>query len=284
MRDDSDVDIELTRDARAFATRTQAFLAERVQRNVLATVLADSLRGRFDAHPPLFARVEDRGRLVAVVMRTPPWPLLASERAGCAAGLLLERWLAEDPLVPGVAAEGPAARAIAAAWIARTGGCARRSMREAMHLLEEVEDPPRPAAGRLRPAGPEDRELLVGWERAFVAEAGTGVAGEAGRVVAARLAAGRQYVWEDGEPVCTLALSAPIAGTVRIGLVYTPPRARRRGYAGSAVAAACRRCLDAGAQRCMLFTDLANPTSNRIYASVGFRRFADWEEHAFALP
>lgn len=29
----------------------------------------------------------------------------------------------------------------------------------------------------------------------------------------------------------------------------------------------------------MLFTDLANPTSNRIYAAVGFRRVADWEEH-----
>jgi predicted GNAT family acetyltransferase len=28
----------------------------------------------------------------------------------------------------------------------------------------------------------------------------------------------------------------------------------------------------------MLYTDLANPTSNRIYAAVGFRRFADWEE------
>jgi predicted GNAT family acetyltransferase len=32
----------------------------------------------------------------------------------------------------------------------------------------------------------------------------------------------------------------------------------------------------------MLFTDVANPTSNKIYASVGFRAFADWEEHAFA--
>jgi predicted GNAT family acetyltransferase len=33
----------------------------------------------------------------------------------------------------------------------------------------------------------------------------------------------------------------------------------------------------------MLFTDLANATSNKIYATVGFRRFADWEEYTF-LP
>ena len=31
----------------------------------------------------------------------------------------------------------------------------------------------------------------------------------------------------------------------------------------------------------MLFTDLANPTSNKIYAEVGYRRFADWDEHRF---
>ena len=34
-----------------------------------------------------------------------------------------------------------------------------------------------------------------------------------------------------------------------------------------------------GRRACTLFTDLANPTSNWIYADVGYRRFADWEEH-----
>jgi predicted GNAT family acetyltransferase len=63
--------------------------------------------------------------------------------------------------------------------------------------------------------------------------------------------------------------------------VYTPPHRRRRGYAGSAVAAASRRALAGGATTCMLFTDLANPTSNKIYAEVGYRRAGDWEEHAF---
>ena len=30
----------------------------------------------------------------------------------------------------------------------------------------------------------------------------------------------------------------------------------------------------------MLFTDLANPTSNKIYAEVGYRRTGAWEEIA----
>jgi uncharacterized protein len=31
----------------------------------------------------------------------------------------------------------------------------------------------------------------------------------------------------------------------------------------------------------VLFTDLANPTSNKIYAEVGYRRIADWEQREF---
>jgi predicted GNAT family acetyltransferase len=73
-----------------------------------------------------------------------------------------------------------------------------------------------------------------------------------------------------------------VAGVVRIGPVYTPPEARRRGYASSAVAAVSREALATGAHTCMLYTDLANPTSNKIYADVGYRRIAEWEERVFS--
>ena len=87
-------------------------------------------------------------------------------------------------------------------------------------------------------------------------------------------------VWEDGQPVSMIGVAPEVAGVVRIGPVYTPTHFRRRGYAGSAVAAASRRALVSGAARCMLYTDLDNPTSNKIYAEVGYRRLGDWEEIA----
>jgi predicted GNAT family acetyltransferase len=31
----------------------------------------------------------------------------------------------------------------------------------------------------------------------------------------------------------------------------------------------------------MPLTDLTNPTSNKIHAEVGYRRFGDWEEYVF---
>jgi len=153
-------------------------------------------------------------------------------------------------------------------------------MGQAMHLLREVIEPSPWPGGALRRAQHEDRALLIGWERAFVRDAGItpDAATEAERTIARRLDARSQFVWQDQAPVSTLAVSPAIAGTVRIGPVYTPPEHRRRGYASAAVAAACRDALGEGAQQCMLYTDLANPTSNRIYAAVGFRRFADWEE------
>ena len=208
-------------------------------------------------------------------MRTPPWTMLASGFDESAADRLIERWLSEDPSLPAVNGEPPTARAIARAWSRRTGRPTRCSLQEAMHQLSFVDDPPRPARGALRVANEEDRTLLVGWERAFVQEAGTGVAEEAPRTVAARLARGAQHVWDDGGPVSTLVLSPAVAGSVRIGPVYTPPERRCRGYATSAVAAAARSALASGALRCVLFTDLANPTSNRIYATVGFRRLGN---------
>lgn len=89
------------------------------------------------------------------------------------------------------------------------------------------------------------------------------------------LARERLFVWDDHGPASMVSLSPIVAGVTRLGPVYTPPELRRRGYASSAVAAASRRALAEGGRRCALFTDLSNPTSNKIYDDVGYRRIAD---------
>jgi predicted GNAT family acetyltransferase len=56
---------------------------------------------------------------------------------------------------------------------------------------------------------------------------------------------------------------------------YTPPQHRRRGY-GAAVTTACTHdALCGGAQHVVLFTDLANPTSNTLYQRLGYRPVSD---------
>jgi RimJ/RimL family protein N-acetyltransferase len=284
--------IEITRDPHEFAARTQEFLAARLERNVLATVLDNVLRtidrpaglsGDNRATPgPVFAIGSDpsTGQTVAAALRTPPWPMIASGFDDAKEGdELLERWLDQDPQLDGLGAEPPTATALTQAWRSQTGGMTDCVFREALHSLTVVRDPPRPTTGRLRRAIEDDRALLVEWEIQFGTESGHGQPTRAAANVDRRLAAGQQFIWDDGGPTSTLAHNVEIAGAVRIGPVYTPRRHRNRGYASAAVAALSRRLLTEGAERCLLFTDLANPTSNRIYASVGYVRFADWEQH-----
>ena len=102
--------------------------------------------------------------------------------------------------------------------------------------------------------------------------------------MARRLRDERLLVWDDDRVVSMVGTSPPVAGVVRLGPVYTPPETRRHGYATALVGEVSRRALAAGATKCMLYTDLANPTSNHIYQAVGYRRSNDAQEYRFSGP
>jgi predicted GNAT family acetyltransferase len=90
-------------------------------------------------------------------------------------------------------------------------------------------------------------------------------------------------LWEspDGTPVSMASVTPEVAGQVRVGPVYTPAPLRGHGYAGAATAEVSRAALDAGAKEVLLFTDLANPTSNGLYQRLGYRPVADFAVHEF---
>jgi predicted GNAT family acetyltransferase len=62
--------------------------------------------------------------------------------------------------------------------------------------------------------------------------------------------------------------------------VYTPPAQRGHGYGSAVTAAAARDILGCEAIPC-LYTDLANPTSNKIYQAIGFVPVSDRVEVRF---
>jgi predicted GNAT family acetyltransferase len=65
--------------------------------------------------------------------------------------------------------------------------------------------------------------------------------------------------------------------------VYTPPELRCKGYATSCVAELSRNILQSGKKFCMLYTDLANPTSNSIYMKIGYWPVCDSVQHTFEV-
>jgi predicted GNAT family acetyltransferase len=72
-----------------------------------------------------------------------------------------------------------------------------------------------------------------------------------------------------------------VAGQIRVAPVYTPAHLRGRGYAGAVTAEVSRAALAAGAAEVLLFTDLANPTSNALYQRIGYRAVADFAVYDF---
>ena len=74
---------------------------------------------------------------------------------------------------------------------------------------------------------------------------------------------------------------APIAHSITIGGVYTPPEHRRKGYATALVARLSQHLLGLGYQFVNLFTDLSNPTSNSIYCKIGYNPVCDFRMYAF---
>lgn len=83
-------------------------------------------------------------------------------------------------------------------------------------------------------------------------------------------------------PVAMAGVSGRTPSGARVGAVYTPPDRRRRGYASALVATLSQAQLDAGARFCFLFTDLANPTSNKIYQDIGYEPVCDVDEYRFS--
>ncbi|WP_433860043.1 GNAT family N-acetyltransferase [Streptomyces kronopolitis] len=192
-----------------------------------------------------------------------------------AADALVERLVAERSGIPGVTAGRAAAEAVSGAWRRRHGGTVTCVRRLRLHRLDRLIEPSPAPAGTARRATTADRDLLHAWFTAFAAEIG-GTPPADTRAADDRIAGGRCVLWESGgRPVSMACHTAPLAGAARIAPVHTPPELRGRGYAGAVTAAVSAAVRAGGTREVLLFTDLANPTSNALYRRLGYRPVED---------
>jgi len=288
-------------DLALFTERVRAFLGrEPVVHTVICGVLALAERDprQFESSS-WFTVSGPGGGLAGVAMRVPPYPVAITPMPDEALDVLVGLVATELPDVPGVAGPQPYVDRFAARWRQRTGAEPSVKRQTRLFRLDEVTPPvqadgpadgqprpaggqPRPAGGRLRPAAelPEYRELFAGWVRAFALEIDGEEPPEPAAFVQRLLNRGSLWVWCDPEPVSFASTTVPAYATTRVGLVYTPKELRGRGYASACVAAMSQNALDDGLAP-VLFTDLANPTSNRIYQQIGYRPVADFCEYTF---
>jgi uncharacterized protein len=255
-------------------------LADEARHNLLLGIVG-TLRDHPSFYPEHFLWLAGDDHVEGAAVRTPPYSLVLAQPRSPGALEALAAGIEHD--LPGVVGAQPEVEGFAHAWTARTGGAPRTVRGQGVYRLDRVEPAP-PVPGRMRDATAEDRAQLIAWWDAFSDEAlgddAVGFGSE--RAVDQRFEAesGGIAIWDDGGTVSFAAYGNPTPHGVRIGPVYTPPEHRRRGYASALTAAVSERLLHTY-RFCFLFTDLANPTSNRIYERIGYRRVCEAAEIAF---
>ncbi len=249
--------------------------------NTVPLTVLEALRqsgpDRYGDLPPVFGWHEpETGGIDAAFLQTPPFPVLLTSLPGGSAGSFVGLLTGGTVLPTGANVAGSDEAAIVSAWVAATGGSTSVHMRSRLFRLAGLEPPDPLPPGAARVAGQDDTDLLVDWSTAFVAETGSGGGGDQRKGVADRLSYRGFMLWEtDGVPVAMAGLTRNVGGVVRVGAVYTPPGHRRRGYGGAVTTAVSQAALDGGAAEVVLFTDLANPTSNALYQRLGYRPVGD---------
>ena len=239
--------------------------------------------------PPYLATVEDEGKLIVAAVMTPPFRLIVTSNQLDAFGeaplLLIHNLRDHGWPVPGVIGPTSLSDLFAQAWTSLTGEVSHLRTHERLFELTQV-IAPRPGPGQLRIATPDDIALVVRWIKAFQEQAlRTSISDEEALAWArTRIGNSEVYLWvlPDGAIVSLVGTTRPVSRVIGIGPVYTPPELRGQGYASRSVAALSQHLLDSGWERCSLFTDLSNPTSNSIYQQVGYQPVRDFNEYDFS--
>lgn len=274
---------ETTSDPNAFWELAGEFLlSDPVRHNMITTNVWSRRGGARAEEEPLFVAILDGDEVVGAAMRTKPFPLTTTPMSEQAVATLVEEvWpVAGDS--SGVAGPLETVRPLAERWAEKAGKELVVTSRQRLHKLDEVAPVPQPS-GTWRRATQDDREVLIAWNLAFHDDVGMRPPLDPAHGIDAKIEAGHAFFWEDdGERVSHVGSHLAVAGVSRVGPVYTPAERRGRGYATALTAVVSQLLLDSGSTACSLYTDLANPTSNKIYAAIGYIPVLDVEVYTYA--
>ena len=176
--------------------------------------------------------------------------------------------------IPGVMTEKALAEYFAKEYMLRKGITFETTMSQRIYELTAV-NPDIQMVGTIRLLDEKDMSFFPYWAEAFYA---AGIYGKTEMTIPQdvehylyRIATKKLYILEDnGTPVSMAGYTREMQTAIGVAFVYTPPYYRGKGYATSCVAQISQFALDRGFSRCVLYTDLANPTSNSIYQKIGY--------------
>ncbi len=186
---------------------------------------------------------------------------------------------------PGVVGPVAPAELFAKTWAGLAEKKYKIGMQQKIYQLEKV-ILPKPVSGSILVCNESHLDLITQWVYEFSLES---LAHEVNTIERARefaankIPKGEVYIWSDekGIPVSMNSVGRSTKHGISISAVYTPKNFRHRGYASALVAATSQQMLNHGKKFCMLYTDLSNSTSNKIYQGIGYQEIATSVNYIF---
>jgi predicted GNAT family acetyltransferase len=131
--------------------------------------------------------------------------------------------------------------------------------------------------GKLRKIIEKDHNTIKEWVYQFCNETNQPISlEEADKKAKVMINKGNLVAWEvNGELVSMACSTRPTQNNITISYVYTPLSERKKGYASDCVSVFTQSLLDQGYKTISLYTDLSNPTSNKIYIQIGYEAIMD---------
>lgn len=269
-------------DIEAFSKRVHSWLLKNESEYNLLLGLIDKIKnGCHGFEEPIFlASIEQDGQVVGCAWRTPPHKLGITRIPMESIPILVDLIASVYTELPGVLGTETEVVQFAECWSQISGCSWALGMRLRIHVLEKVKLPVSSSIGKLRLARNEDLSLLTHWIELFAKEIGLPEA-DPKRKAEVLIRDAAIFLWEDSHPLSMVGLPGKTPNGVRVGYVFTPIEFRKNGYATNAVAFLSERILKEGSRFCFLYTDLSNPTSNAIYARIGYMPISDVIEANF---
>ena len=275
-------------DANEFLEQTLDELAQDETRNNMILGLAIRLREdpyAYTEQTPLLAVVSgESGENAAMALMTPPFPMIVHSDPlyKDALEILAAALIGNGWQLSGVNGEEQASDTFAQIWRQRTGREIRLSTILRAYELREVEEIEYPR-GEMRVAEVVDARKAADMLRAMQTELKLQASNSATLDGALKsIGLKHTFFWiVDGEVVCITIVVRPQIKGICVSGVFTPAEHRRKGYARALVAEVSKEMFSQGYEMTNLFTDLSNPTSNKIYQEVGYKPVCDYHQYKF---
>ena len=264
----------------AFANRVTPFLEENEDKfSLFLGVLERIKAGAYEN--PYMAIIEENGQLLAIFQMTPPHPLniifVDEHQISTCTDLCITELINHSVPVESIISVKEWAFQFAQKWQEKTGGKYSMMMDQGLYRLDQVEQSLESSPGTWRYATANDALLLEKWYSQFEQDTGLPKTApvEVKKRVKTMLDGKEVFLWEDqGEVVSMMKKARPTTNGITVSLVFTPAEKRRKGYGRTMVAAVSKELLKEF-KFCVLYTDMMNPTSNKIYQEIGYQKLVD---------